>query len=291
MKFLQDWSPLRTRYCSVEPFTMAIMGSSALQAGGSIFSGIMGKSAAKKQAEAIRIAQEKAKGAVQKYTDLATGELRSFRERGDTAGGLLADLLSGKVDADSVIKASSLFKFQEQEGSTAINRELKARGLYGSGAGLESLRKFENQLVSEEGQRYYDRLFQLSEQGRMAGSQIAGLDSTAGATIANIELQGGLSRGAALAQGDNAMAGGISGALNAVAGGGMQYMNYEMLKPILAKLGGGKGSDYTEEQALAIQQESLGRGLAFGAQNQWYQDQKDHAGMLADGVSWTSSGF
>ncbi len=30
---------------------MAIMGSSALQAGGSIFSGIMGKSAAKKQAE------------------------------------------------------------------------------------------------------------------------------------------------------------------------------------------------------------------------------------------------
>src|SRR5690606_33288180 len=158
-----------------------------------IFSGIMGKSAAKKHAEAIRIAQEKAKGAVQKYTDLATGELRSFRERGDTAGGLLADLLSGKVDADSAIKASSLFKFQEQEGSTAINRELKARGLYGSGAGLESLRKFENQLVGEEGQRQYDRLFQLSEQGRMAGSQIAGLDSTAGATIANIELQGGLS--------------------------------------------------------------------------------------------------
>ena len=290
MKFLQDWSPLRTRYCSIEPFTMMALGT-GLQAGGSIFSGIMGKSAAKKRAEAIRIAQEKAKGAVQKYTDLATGELRSFRERGDTAGGLLADLLSGKVDADSVIKASSLFKFQQQEGSTAINRELKARGLYGSGAGLESLRKFENQLVGEEGQRHYDRLFQLSEQGRMAGSQIAGLDSTAGATIANIELQGGLSRGAALAQGDNAMAGGISGALNAVAGGGMQYMNYEMLKPILAKLGGGKGSDYTEEQALAIQQESLGRGLAFGAQNQWYQDQKDHAGMLADGVSWTSSGF
>ena len=125
----------------------------------------------------------------------------------------------------------------------------------------------------------------------MAGSQIAGLDSTAGATIANIELQGGLSRGAAIAQGDNAMAGGISGALNAVAGGGMQYMNYEMLKPILAKMGGKKSTDYTEEQALAIQQESLGRGLAFGAQNQWYQDQKDHAGMLADGVSWTSSGF
>jgi hypothetical protein len=282
MKFLQDWSPLRTRYCSIEPFTMMALGT-GLQAGGSIFSGIMGKSAAKKQAEAIRSAQQKA----EKYNDLASGELRSFRERGDTAGGLLADLLTGKVDADSVIKASSLFQFQEREGSTAINRELKARGLYGSGAGLESLRKFENQLVGEEGQRHYDRLFQLSEQGRVAATTIAGNDIATGNMVANLEAQ----RGGALAAGDQAIGQGISGALNAVAGGGMQYMNYKMIEPLLAKLGGGKGSDYTEEQALAIQQESLGRGLAFGAQNQWYQDQKDHAGMLADGVSWTSSGF
>ena len=266
-------------------------GATALQAGSSIFSGIMGKSAAKKQAEAIRIAQEKAKGAVEKYNDKAAGELRSFRERGDTAGGLLADLLTGKVDPDSVIKASSLFKFQEQEGSKAINRELKARGLYGSGAGLESLRKFENQLVGEEGQRQYDRLFQLSEQGRMAGSQIAGLDSTAGATMADILMKGGVAQSNAIAAGDQAFTQGVTGAMNAVGEGGMQYMNYEMLKPILAKMGGKKGTDYTEEEALAIQQESLGRGLAFGAQNQWYQDQKDHAGMLADGVSWTSSGF
>lgn len=291
MTFLQDFDPRRSRFCCIEPMTMAVLGSSGLSAGGSIFSGIMGKSAAKKQAEAIRIAQEKARGAVEKYTDQAKGELRSFRERGDTAGGMLADLLSGKLDPNAVLKASSLFKFQEEEGSKAINRELKARGLYGSGAGLESLRKFENQLVGEEGQRQYDRLFQLSEQGRMAGAQIAGLDSAAGGQIANIELQGGMARGGAIAQGDNAFAQGISGAVNAVAGGGMQYMNYKMIEPILSKLGGGKGSDYTEEQALAIQQESLGRGLAFGAQNQWYQDQKDHAGMLADGVSWTSSGF
>lgn len=258
-------------------------GATALQAGSSIFSGIMGKSAAKKQAEAIRSAQQKA----EKYNDKAAGELRSFRERGDTAGGLLADLLTGKVDPDSVIKASSLFKFQQQEGSTAINRELKARGLYGSGAGLESLRKFENQLVGEEGQRHYDRLFQLSEQGRVAATTIAGNDIATGNTVANLEAQ----RGGALAAGDQAIGHGISGALNAVAGGGMQYMNYKMMEPLLAKLGGSKGSDYTEDQALAIQQESLGRGLTYGAQNQWYQDQKDHAGMLADGVSWTSSGF
>jgi len=255
---------------------LMLAGGTALQAGGSIFSGIMGKSAAKKQAEAIRIAADTANAA-------AAGELRSFRERGDTAGGMLADLLSGKLNPDAAIKASSLFKFQEQEGSKALNRQLKARGLYGSGAGLEALQKFENQLVGEEGDKQYSRLFQLSEQGRMAGAQIAANDIVTG------QLKAGI--GGVLAAGDNAFAQGIGGALNAVAGGGMQYMNYKMLEPILAKLGGSKGSGYSEEVALGIQQESLGRGLTYGAQNQWYQDQKDHAGMLADGVSWTSSGF
>lgn len=285
MTFLREFNPQRSRFCSIEPITMLALGTAA-QAGGSIFSGIMGKSAAKKQAEAIRIAQEKAKGAVEKYTDRAVGELRSFRERGDTAGGTLADLLSGKLDPDAVLKASSLFKFQEREGSTAINRELKARGLYGSGAGLESLRKFENQLVGEEGQRQYDRLFQLSEQGRMAGAQIAGLDSNAGAQIANIELQGGMARGGAIAQGDNAFAQGITGAVGAAANSGMQYMNYKMLEPILARLGGGKGSDLNPGDV----QEALGRSIQTAASEQWYEDQFSMAGM-SGGVNWTSNPY
>lgn len=265
---------------------LMMTGATALQAGGSIFSGIMGKSAAKKQAEAIRIAQEKATGAVEKYNDKAAGELRSFRERGDTAGGTLADLLSGKLDPDTVLKASSLYKFQEQEGTKAINRQLKARGLYGSGAGLESLQKFENQLIGEEGDKQYGRLFQLSEQGRMAGSQIAGLDANAGSSIANIELQGGMARGGALAQGDNAMAQGIGGALNAVAGGGMQYMNYKMLEPILAKLGGGTGSD---RQAGDVQ-EALGRSIQTASSEQWYQDNFNMAGMSGP-VNWASNPY
>ncbi len=285
MKTLREFNPQRARFCSIEPFTM-MAGSTALEAGASIFSGIMGKSAAKKQAEAIRIAQEKARGAVEKYTAQAKGELRSFRERGDTAGTTLADLLSGKLDPNTVLKASSLFKCQEQEGSTAINRELKARGLYGSGAGLESLRKFENQLVGEEGQRQYDRLFQLSEQGRMAGAQIAGLDSVAGGQIAEIEMKGGVARGNAIAGGDQAFAQGISGAVNAVAGGGMQYMNYKMLEPILSRLGGSKGSDPNPGDI----QEALGNSIMTASSDQWYQSQINNVGM-ADGVTWASNPY
>ena len=63
MKFLQDWSPLRTRYCSIEPFTMMALGT-GLQAGGLIFSGIMGKSAAKKQAGRFASRRIRQKGAV-----------------------------------------------------------------------------------------------------------------------------------------------------------------------------------------------------------------------------------
>lgn len=64
----------------------------------------MGKSAAKKQIEAIRQAAET-------YNTKTAVELRSFRERRHTAGTTLAGLLEEKLDPDTALKASSLFKF------------------------------------------------------------------------------------------------------------------------------------------------------------------------------------
>lgn len=269
-------------------------GATALQAGGSIFSGIMGKSAAKKQAEAIKAAQNEAAHNIRAYSANANAELAPWRTRGNEAGQTLADLLSGKLDPNAVLKASSLFKFQEQEGSIALNRELKARGLYGSGAGLESLRKFENQLVGEEGQRQYDRLFQQSEQGRVAATTMSANDMNAGNALANINLQGGMAIGQANAQGQNAFGQGISGAMNAVAGGGMQYMNYKMLEPILAQLGGGKDSTYTEAQALGMEQNALGRGIVAGTgmpgRRSLFEPTGDEYSMDSPGM-WNTSSF
>lgn len=261
-------------------------GGTALQAGGSIFSGIMGKKAATKQADAIKAGMNEAAKNVRAYGENANAKLEPWRTRGNEAGGTLSDLLAGRLDPNAVLKASSLFKFQEQEGSIGINRELKARGLYGSGAGLESLRKFENQLVGEEGQRQYDRLFQLSEQGRGTATTMASNDMNTGNALANINMQGGLQYGQAQAAGTNALAQGYGGAINAVAGGGMQYMNYKMLEPILSRLGGSKGSDQNPGDI----QEALGRSIQTASSEQWYNDQFNNVGM-SEGVTWASNGY
>jgi hypothetical protein len=49
---------------------------------------------------------------------------------------MLFDMMPGMVDMEKMVKESSRFQFQSELGSRNLNRELKARGLYGSGAGL-----------------------------------------------------------------------------------------------------------------------------------------------------------
>ena len=243
---------------------MFMAAGTALSAGGSVFSGIMGKSAAKKQADAIRAAQAKGEDALRTFNTKAERELDPWKSRGNDAANTLAGLMSGKLNPDDYLKTSSLFKFQQEAGSRDINRQLKARGLYGSGAGLETLQRFENQLVGEEGQRQYDRLFQVSEQGRGAATSMASNDMMTGNALANLNMQGGIAVGGSLAQGDNAFAQGIGGAFNAVGQGGMNYMNFKMLEPLLAKLSGSGKAPMGASASDADMQEAMGRGIVAG---------------------------
>lgn len=86
----------------------------------------------------------------------------------------------------------------------------------------------------------------MSEQGRLAASQIAANDMMTGKMVAGT--------GAVQAQGDNAFAQGISGAMDAVGQGGMQYTSYKMLEPFLAKLGG-ENKDNTRVDTGAHQED------------------------------------
>lgn len=244
------------QFCSFDPVTMGLMmgGSSALQMGGTIFGGLFGSSSEKKRAAAIQAAGQQAASDITAATNAgvdfgkrnlrtARADLAPFKNIGAEAGATLADLLMGRKAPAGMLQGSDLFKFQSDLGSRNINRELAARGMYGSGAGLETLARFNDQLVGEEGQRLVDRLFNLTGVGANAASNMASVTGTMGSSLANMIYGGGVkaaqmkynsSLGAADARSNaNQMIGNMGQKLFGQAGDGlMQYGNFMMQKPV-----------------------------------------------------------
>lgn len=233
----------------------AMAGGSALQMGGSIFGGLFGSSAEKKRAAAIQAAgrqgaadiQAAVKGGVAEGNaklDTARGDLSPFAGYGKQAGDSLMSLLLGGQTPAQLLKASDLFNFQSDLGSRNINRELSARGLYGSGAGLETLQRFNDQLVGEEGQRMFDRLFGVTQLGEGAAGSMADMTNRTGLTLADMIFKGGTvaanlrydsAVGAAGARSNaTQMLGQMGQQLFGQAGQGlMQYGDYQLNKPFM----------------------------------------------------------
>lgn len=218
-----------------------IVGGMAAQAAGSIFSGVFGASASKKQAAAIRYAADKASATAIEMDEKARKDVAPFRQMGVEAGKDLGSLLRGDRNMDDVLQSSSLFKFESEIGSRNINRELSARGLHGSGAGLETLARFNNQLVAEEGQRHWERLFNTTQLGANAASHMASNTSATGRSVSNMQAQTGMN--AAGAEGDALRSIGSigSGIAGAVGSGINTYAQYKMYEPLLTRMGGGGG--------------------------------------------------
>lgn len=236
MKFLQERDFRQT--LTVFGVDDAIIGGAAIGAGGNIFSSIFGSSAAKQQAEAIKYAANKAADTTLELNARAREDVAPFRQFGIKAGNTLADMLFGGKNMDDFLKASSLFKFQEDLGSRNLNRELKARGLYGSGSGLEALARFENQLVAEEGARTYDRLANLTTMGANVASGMASGTTQAGISAGNQILQGGIQQGAALVDAGRSIAQIGPGIAGSIRGGIGDYLSYQMYKPIMDRMAG-----------------------------------------------------
>ena len=159
----------------------AAIAGGAIAAGGSIFGSIFGAQASMKQAKyTADIAQQTA----YELDARQRADLAPFRQYGIKSGDTLLGMLLGTRDVSSTLRESPLFKFQSELGNRDITRALAARGLQGSGAGLETLQRFSNQLVAEEGNRFYDRLFNLTTLGANAGARMAtNTASTAGSLI------------------------------------------------------------------------------------------------------------
>lgn len=214
----------------------AVVGAAAIGAGGSIFSGIMGASGASKSASAVRYSADKAAEVAREFDTKARADLQPFRDLGVQAGGKLSSLLSGGQGLDAMLQESSLFKFQSELGTRDINRQLSARGLYGSGAGLETLARFNNQLVGEEGNRLFDRLFNVTTLGANAAARQATNTSATGQSLAQNELNAGLGIGQARLNEGASLASIGTGVARAAQGGINNYVGYQMNAPINAAI-------------------------------------------------------
>ncbi len=215
---------------------MMIGGSMAIGAAGSIFSGMFGASASKQQASAIRYAADKAAETAITMDNKAREDVAPFRQMGLDAGKTMMSLLTGDENLDKILKESSLFKFESDLGSRNINRELSARGLYGSGAGLETLAKFNNQLVAEEGTRFFDRLSGVTTMGANAATRMATNTSQTGQAVSNMQAQTGMAAAQSIGDAGRSIASIGTGLASSISGGVNTYAQYQMYKPLLDRM-------------------------------------------------------
>lgn len=202
---------------------------------GSIAGGLLSAQGASEQAGAIMNGQLVGRETALELDSRARADMAPFRSLGLTAGNQLEQIIAGNAKLDDLFKGSSLYDWQSEMGTRNINRQLKARGMYNSGAGLETLAMFEKGLVAEEGAKWWDRLFNTTALGSNAAGKMATGTTQTGNNLASLATQSGIAQGGAIANQYNALAGGVQG----VAGAAGQYAQYNMYKPFLDKLAGG----------------------------------------------------
>jgi hypothetical protein len=212
------------------------VGVAAGSAGAGIFSSIFGANAASKQA---KYTADKAQETAYTLDARQRADLAPFRQYGITAGNTLMGMLTGERDVSSALQESPLFKFQSELGNRDINRQLAARGLQGSGAGLETLARFSNQLVAEEGNRFYDRLFNMTALGANAGARMATNTASTAGSLIGAQTQIGMAQAGIQGQMYNQIGGNLQGFAKDVMGlpmynASLRYMN--------SMSGGGGGS-------------------------------------------------
>ena len=154
------------------------------------------------------------------------------------------DAESGAFDKfgqfDKPLEASPLYQFQVDIGTRNINRQLAARGLHNSGAGLETLATFVRGLGAEESQRQYmrqqdelNRLMQMFGAGQNAAQSGANLvASFAGPMSQNIAQQGQVQAQGAMNRAA-ATQGMITGVGNAITGGIGSFLNFDMVQNMM----------------------------------------------------------
>jgi len=164
------------------PFAVA---GAAIGAGASIY-------AASKQSDAIKSGQDSANAAQLQALQLERGDLAPFRTAGENAL-LRAGNLAGANGPDAATAAmgdfytSPGYDFRLKEGLRAVDAGASANGILHSGATIKAEQAYGQGLASSEFDKYYNRLFGLSQLGENAAAQTGSGAITTGQGIAQTD--------------------------------------------------------------------------------------------------------
>jgi hypothetical protein len=154
------------------------------------------------QSDAVGSAQDSANAESRAAREQSRADLQPWVTVGNNALGMTADL-SGANGADAATAAMGNFQkspgyaFALDEGLRAVDAGAAARGMTRSGATIKAEEKYGQGLAAQDFSTYYNRLYNLSNQGQnsaagqaattsAAGSQIAQTDASAGSAQASI---------------------------------------------------------------------------------------------------------
>lgn len=137
-------------------------------------------------------------------------------------------------------KASELYKFQQQQLQQALDRQMRAAGMSGSGMAAKASAEQQRALGAEETERFMGRLYGLAGMGAAPASAAAGAGMNAAGGMGTILGYGAQNLGNIYTGMGAAQAGGL------MASGAMQGAKYSNL----ADIGGSMFSNYLKNRAI-----------------------------------------
>jgi hypothetical protein len=219
----------------------------AVAVGGSVVSGIMGSSSAKRAARSQARAMREATALQREQYNTTRKDLSQYRDIGANAG---TQLTNNMGDLTRSFTASDFVKdpgydFRMQEGAKALERSAAARGGLMGGAAGKAMSRYGQDYASNEYQNVYNRFNNDRDQrfNKLSGllnmgQNAAAQTGAAGQNYANNASQAMLANGDAQAASQIASSNAWSGAINSGIGA-------------LAMGGGGMGGDVQKMGAVA----------------------------------------
>lgn len=249
----------------IDPFTMALMGGSALASGiGGLFGAGASKAAGQQQSQAAMMSAmlqaqqaEAARAQQERMYQEGVARMEPFRQGGVAATNRMLELygIGGDKNASGYgsyaqpfsmadYQADPGYDFRVREGQRAIDRSAAARAGLQSGDALRAAARYGQDMGSQEYGNAYNRFLQqrelqmrslqgLASPGSSMASSGAQLGMQTGANIANTMLSAGQAMGQGIENAGQARAssymGGASALSNALSGIGNNAMAYAMM--------------------------------------------------------------